>query len=162
MLDGKRGKMIWIILILIGGFIMTNRKILSAEETRYIIEDIKGSYPELAYIPTSLILGFIKTESGFNINAKSWVGAKGLMQIMPAAYNDMLKFYHIVIVNTSLYDPVTNIMVGMFYIHWLYSQTHDWDITIQAYNTGLHAVRDLGKTAITYMETVREHENEYV
>ena len=56
-------------------------------------------------------------ESNLNPKAKSWVGAKGIMQIMPATYEEILsKNPHI----PKTDEPRWNIAAGIFYDRMLY------------------------------------------
>src|SRR6056297_613602 len=52
-------------------------------------------------------------ESGLDPNAESWVGAKGLMQIMPSTFNELS--HKLDIKNVLLTNPKWNIAVGIFY-----------------------------------------------
>lgn len=69
--------------------------------------DLYSKYGEKYKIPLSLSLAISRTESLFNPNALSWVGAKGLMQLMPqTAKLEGLKK------NQDLLNPSTNIEFG--------------------------------------------------
>jgi soluble lytic murein transglycosylase-like protein len=62
------------------------------------------------------VLSIIKKESNFNPKVKSYVGAMGLMQIMP----DTARWLGLK--NTSkLYDPDTNIKYGIKYLRYLFN-----------------------------------------
>ena len=80
-------------------------------------------------------------ESGFDPNAMSWAGAKGLMQIIPSTALSLgIK---------DIYDPKENIDAGCRYLKKLYSGFHDVRnridrirFTLAAYNGGPRHIRD--------------------
>lgn len=86
-----------------------------------------------------IILSIIREESYFNPEANSSVGAKGLMQIMPATAAEIsakkgLGAY-------SLLNPSSNIRVGNYYYAFLKSQLSGMDISaIASYNGGIGSV----------------------
>lgn len=86
----------------------------------------------------SSVLSVISTESGFNQNAISPVGAVGLMQIMPRtagyiAKKGQIDSYHSA---RDLYDPRTNITIGIAYLSQLRSRFVQSHRYLAAYNMG--------------------------
>ncbi len=93
-----------------------------------------------------LLASLIYQESQFNIEAKSWAGARGLMQMMPGTAKELG-------VNNIL-DPKDNIAGGSAYLKKLFDRFTDVTDTIQrtkfamaAYNCGYSHVRDAQKLA---------------
>jgi len=60
------------------------------------------------------------TESALKENAESWVGAKGLMQVMPATYKDIQK--RNTDITGNIFDPRWNIEAGIYYDSTIYKQ----------------------------------------
>ena len=87
-------------------------------------------------IDKNLIYGIINTESGFDENALSNVGARGLMQIMPDTF-DWIKFKmndERDITFDDMYNPETNIQYGVFLIDYLYERFGDIELAIAGYH----------------------------
>lgn len=63
-------------------------------------------------LPVDLIMGVIKTESEFNMTARSGKGALGIMQIMPITWNDMVSKMKLEVGIQAAFDPRVNIRVG--------------------------------------------------
>lgn len=64
----------------------------------------------------ALIYALTRTESGFNPNARSYVGARGLMQLMPRTAELMRRMDGI---SGSIDDPSTNLAMGQAYLKYL-------------------------------------------
>ena len=84
-------------------------------------------------IPEPLIRAVIKIESDYDPRVVSAVGAKGLMQLMPAAQSDMGV--------TDAFDPRMNILGGTRYLRIL-ANKFDGDVvlTVAAYHAGPGAI----------------------
>lgn len=84
-------------------------------------------------VPASLALGVAKVESNFNPSARSPVGARGVMQIMPKTARDVFG----VTDPEDLWDARTNIRLGITYLEQLYYQYGQrWDLALSHYNGG--------------------------
>lgn len=80
-----------------------------------------------------LILSLIRQESAFNHMARSPVGARGLMQIMP---NTGKQFWRR-LKTRDLYKPNTNLKIGIKYLEHLKKRfDHNLIYTLSAYNAG--------------------------
>ena len=85
-------------------------------------------------------------ESRFNPEAKSWVGAQGLMQVMPRTAKEMGI--------SNLKQPETGIKAGVQYLNWvrdrfepeLNVKARMW-FTLAAYNAGQGHVKDARRLA---------------
>ncbi len=73
-------------------------------------------------IPLHIALGLIEVESNWDVKATSEVGAKGLMQVMPATAKPYLRAERKSTNSDELYNPVTAIIVGLSYFADLQSQ----------------------------------------
>ena len=93
----------------------------------------------------SLIKAVIQVESGFNPKAVSKKGAKGLMQIMPGNYKNLLV--------KDPFNPSENIMGGTLYLQRLLKRyKYKLPLALAAYNAGPQAV-DKYKRIPPYEET---------
>ncbi|MAY66436.1 MAG: transglycosylase [Rhodospirillaceae bacterium] len=91
-----------------------------------------AAYPVPAWLPSggftvdrALVYAVIRQESKFNPKAKSWAGARGLMQLMPrtasfVAQDSSLHRHRL----PKLYDPDLNLRLGQKYIDMLLAEPH--------------------------------------
>lgn len=89
-------------------------------------------------VEENFILAMIKAESNFDIDAKSRVGALGLMQIMPLTYETEIKGalnLHMSAKN-ALCLPSVNIRCGTYYISRWLKYYDDVTSALAAYNAG--------------------------
>jgi soluble lytic murein transglycosylase len=85
---------------------------------------------------TELMMSIIREESFFNPNAQSSVGARGLMQIMPATAKDFAG-----VSAEELFKPELNIKVGTSYYSRLRGMLNGDDISaVASYNGGIGAI----------------------
>lgn len=86
-----------------------------------------GLFPLPKYQPAdgfeldrALIYAFIRKESKFDPNAKSWAGARGLMQLMPRTASSLAKDNSLRSSNADkLFDPSFNLKLGQDYLQQL-------------------------------------------
>lgn len=101
-----------------------------------------------------LVAALIHQESKFNPSTKSWVGACGLMQVMPNT-----AYHHSHITKKQLFIPGYNLKAGTEYIKWL-EQNYFNDSTIldsekekfilASYNSGAGHVTDAQALCVKY------------
>jgi soluble lytic murein transglycosylase-like protein len=100
-------------------------KVNTRAEAEYYVD----AYAEHYDVPPELVRAVIAQESGWNPQAVSYKGAKGLMQLMPKTA-----------IAYSVSDPFDisqNISGGVRYLADLIQQFHgDWRLVLAAYNCG--------------------------
>ena len=97
-----------------------------------------------------LVASLVYQESHFDPNARSWMGAKGLMQLMPATFRKFGTY--------DPYDPEQNIKAGTRYLSWLDkfwmdSIPNDYQrqfFVIASYNAGHGHILDARRLAEKY------------
>ena len=110
-------------------------------------DDLIQQYAQRHGFDWRLIAAQMFQESGFDPDARSWVGAIGLMQVMPRTAQQ-------VGITGNLQDPETNIRAGTRYMEWL-SERFEEDLRVRdriwfmlaAFNAGVGHVRDARRLA---------------
>jgi len=76
-------------------------------------------------VDRALIYALIRQESKFNPNAKSWVGARGLMQLMPRTASFVARDRSLHgSKRSALYEPSLNLELGQSYIEMLLDERY--------------------------------------
>lgn len=129
-------------------------------------KDIVSNYSNKYDVDASLIHAVIWVESKYDKDAKSRVGALGLMQLMPSTAEWLSS--QIDIKDKAILDPDYNIHLGVYYLSTLIKRFESTDLGIAAYNAGPSNVsawlhnpkysKDNNLTYIPYKET-REYLN---
>lgn len=101
-----------------------NAPIASAKDYAPVV----NKYAQESGVSPSLINAMIHTESSFNPNARSAVGAQGLMQLMPGTAKEMG--------TSNGFNPEENIRGGSRYIAKQIKDFGDLDTALMAYNWG--------------------------
>jgi len=97
-------------------------------------------------VDPNLIIAVMRQESGFNLRARSYKGASGLMQLMPGTAQRFGV--------TNIYDPAQNIEGATRYLRFLMEQFNgDISLVLAGYNAGENAVVKYGYTIPRYRET---------
>ena len=99
----------------------------------------------------SLVYAIARKESGFNPQARSPVGAYGLMQVMPSTAAEMTGDRSFVSTPQRLFTPATNVRLGQTYVNRMLARPEfqgDLLRAVASYNAGpgpmLNALRRLG------------------
>jgi hypothetical protein len=97
-------------------------------------ENLVASRAQAEGIETSLLYGLIRAESSFDTDARSWVGARGLTQLMPGtaaetAQKLRMKTY-------DLGSPEDNVVLGARYLADMIRTQGRIYLALMAYNAG--------------------------
>ncbi len=91
-----------------------------------------------------LVISVTKTESSFRENAESWLGAYGLMQLMPETAEWLNKKFK---TNYDYKIPEDNIALGCLYLNYLMEKDGDIYKALVHYNTGPYASDEIKNDA---------------
>ena len=94
-------------------------------------------------VPASLLGALVWSESGFNPDAVSSAGARGLAQLMPATATAL---------GVDIDDPTDNLRGGARYLRQMLDRFASTDLALAAYNAGPGAVTRAGGIP-AYQET---------
>ena len=121
-------------------------------------DDLIRKYARKYGLDWRMVAAQMYQESGFDPKAKSWAGARGLMQIMPRTARELG------VDPKDLYDPETNIAAGTLYMHRMINlkspamgarERHRF--ALASYNAGYGHVIDARKIA----RTMRKNRNQW-
>lgn len=107
---------------------------LGTDYEKYI--DSVEKYSKEYDVDPRLVMAIIKTESGFKEKAQSHMGAVGLMQLLPETADWVTDQMGIEYKESMLTDSDYNIMIGTYYLRYLFNYFKSEDLAILAYNGG--------------------------
>lgn len=84
-----------------------------------------------------LVYAVIKTESGFDPEARSRADAMGLMQLTQGTFDWIITLYPLENPAADVYDPQANIHCGCALLRLLLDQYGSLDVALAAYNAGM-------------------------
>lgn len=115
-------------------------------------------------VDPDLVSAIITVESGYNINAVSSKGARGLMQLMPATANEVARGEMANVSN--LFDPEVNIKLGVKYLsNLMVKYDNNLELVLAAYHAGMGNVARFGnkipdfESTRNYVKNVMCHYN---
>lgn len=122
-------------MIALAGYFGYKQFISSTHIIKY--SDHVELYSEQNGLDKYLVYTVIKTESSFDPNAVSNVGARGLMQIMPETF-DWIKYKlgDEDTVYSDMFDPECNIRYGCYLLGYLYDEFGNVETAMAAYHAG--------------------------
>ena len=127
--------------LLAGYFLYARPALLRSKYKLSYREEILSSAKEYDLDPY-LVCGVIFTESAFRPEAKSSVGALGLMQLMPATGLEEAELLEIEgVTEQRLTEPTLNIRLGCTYLRKLLDEFGTESVALAAYNAGPGRVR---------------------
>lgn len=128
----------------------------TADRTR--LEAMVQRQAQKAGLDPELVKAVVQAESGFNPNAVSQAGAKGLMQLMPETAQSLGV--------RSILNPTQNVEGGTRYLKSLMDRYQSVPLALAAYNAGPGAVDRYGgippyRETQTYVQRVLQYQQQY-
>lgn len=113
------------------------------QREEYVIEysSFVEKYAQMYDVEREVVYAVIKTESGFDSNAKSSKGAVGLMQLIPDTFKWVCEKEGIEYDEAKMTDPELNIRCGTYYLAYCKREFAIWETAYAAYNAGVRQVK---------------------
>lgn len=123
---------------LLNGDEAPSKEVLKLLWPRPFQADVEAQAKELN-VDAFLVWAVMRQESAFDPAATSWVGASGLLQLMPGTAKDEAR--RLGLKSFDVYNGQQNIALGTSHLAWLQKQFDHLDHVIAAYNGGSGNVR---------------------
>lgn len=129
---------------------------LTSEEMKYVFPTCYKNeiekYASEYLIPSHVMFALVRSESFFDPNIKSAVGAVGLTQLMEFTANDVAR--KLKITDYSLVDVETNLQIGTYYLAELLRRCDNSPLqAFFSYNAGITRVRRWLKSSLSEFGT---------
>jgi len=112
----------------------------NVEEMAFRVEQVSRKYG----VGSEMIYAVIQAESSFDPTALSNRGAMGLMQLLPSTAREVAAQLNIRWTDDRiLWDPMTNLEMGTFYLRSLLTRFDDVELALAAYNQGPNRIAAL-------------------
>jgi len=99
-------------------------------------------------LPVNVVYGMIRQESSFDLSAQSHVGARGLMQLMPATAREISRRFGIPFSTAGLDEPDLNVRLGTAYFRQMLDTFGgNLELALAGYNAGPNRIRRLWKNS---------------
>jgi soluble lytic murein transglycosylase-like protein len=99
-------------------------------------------------LPVQLLLAMIRQESAFDVRARSWAGASGLMQIMPGTGRELAQRMGIPYSRERLDEPSYSVQLGSRYFRQMLDMFDgNLELALAAYNAGPYRIRKMAAAA---------------
>jgi soluble lytic murein transglycosylase len=98
-----------------------------------------------ASVDPFLVAAVVREESSFDPQARSRVGARGLMLLMPDTARQLAKGRGLLSGDDMLVDPAANLTLGSTYLAALMKEFGEPRLAVAAYNAGPARVREWWK-----------------
>ena len=109
-----------------------------------------------ARIPPTLLFAMIRQESAFDVSARSWAGARGLMQVMPATARELAQRLGLPYSVDRLNDPAYSVKLGSSYFRQVLDMFDgEIELALAGYNAGPYRIRKLVRNAGSTIELDR-------
>lgn len=131
-----------LILTVVLGIIIYNTVHL-ALQTVYPLKysELVEKYSAEYNLDEAFVYAVIETESGFNKDAVSEVGARGLMQIMPDTFKWLKSKTGEKLSEDALFEPEVSIRYGCFLLRYLLDEFENEKTALAAYHAGVGRVK---------------------
>jgi soluble lytic murein transglycosylase-like protein len=96
------------------------------------------------HLPPYVVAGMIRQESGFDVNAVSSAGARGLMQLMPSTAKELAQRFGVPFSHDRMSEPAFNLQLGTTYFRQVMSMFGDnLELALAGYNGGPFRIKRL-------------------
>jgi len=107
-------------------------------------------------LPVALVFGIVHQESAFDARATSYVGARGLMQLMPATGRELARNLRLPYSTSRLLDPGYSVRLGTHYFSRLMTMFDGRvELALASYNGGPGRISRLWRAAGPHVELDR-------
>jgi len=96
----------------------------------------------------NLVFAMVRQESAFDAEARSWAGARGLMQLMPATGKEVAQRLGLSYSSSRLNDPDFSVRLGTRYFRQVLDMFDDnQELALAGYNGGPYRIKKLWRQA---------------